>query len=249
VRGQISQPLRVGHVALAARHRPNIGGLHQHDVQLLGQNVEERAPVVAGRLQHHQLHPIGDELLPQLQDRGHRRRPGRHPRRGLRRPTPLDPDAHLPIAFADVDARTTLSNHIHRNHPQDPSRWPVAIAATWVLGRAGDQQDFDSRARWLHSMALARDARRRALRFQVNDRAQGSTLVTDSTRTHTGSLHSPCHRYQSRTRPGTQPAPGRHFHGFMAVRGRDSYFDLKKSGRVSQSKPDLTRENGPKPLG
>ena len=60
------------HIGLATGHALHIRGLHQHHRQRLGQHVEERPPVVAGRLHHRQLNPVGDQLLTQPQDLRHR---------------------------------------------------------------------------------------------------------------------------------------------------------------------------------
>lgn len=54
VRLQISQPLRIADVALAARHVLDVCRIGQHQLKLPGaQDMPDRLPIDAGRLHHH----------------------------------------------------------------------------------------------------------------------------------------------------------------------------------------------------
>ena len=124
VRGEVGQPLGVGHVALASRQGPHVGGLDQDPLQLLGQQVEERSPLVAGRLNHDQLAPVGDQLVSQPQDLRCRRRPRRHRRLGLSRAPALNPDAHLRVALADVEPGQRCTTTSTTTTSSGPGRQP-----------------------------------------------------------------------------------------------------------------------------
>ncbi len=105
---ELRQPHRVELVGLrAARDLLDITSVDKpHRQPRRFEQVEERPPVVRGRLQHHPLHPQGDQVVAQAQDRV---RHGVHlPYPG--RATPLDgrvrtTDAHHPRRLGDVNRR------------------------------------------------------------------------------------------------------------------------------------------------
>ena len=52
-----------------AREALGVGGVDQDHVQVVLQQVERGAPVIAGGLHHDQADPFGDQPVPQLQQR------------------------------------------------------------------------------------------------------------------------------------------------------------------------------------
>jgi hypothetical protein len=79
VGAELGQPGGVGDVRLAAGQVLDPPGVDEDHVQVLGQDVVEVLPVVRGRLDDHQRHVRGEQVVPQVQDRVRRR----SPRRGL----------------------------------------------------------------------------------------------------------------------------------------------------------------------
>jgi transposase len=127
VGAELGQPRRVRDVRLAAGEVLDLPGVDQDHVQVLGQQVVEGLPVVRGRLDHHQRHPRGEQVIPQGEHRVRRRSPGR----GLRRegPAPLrtrGADARLGVLLADVQARAAFMQHVHGLAPSLTGQpgWP-----------------------------------------------------------------------------------------------------------------------------
>jgi hypothetical protein len=66
VRQQLGEPLRVGHVGLAAGHVLHVPGVDEADLEAAGlENLEHWNPVDASRLHHDGLDPAGGEPLGQ----------------------------------------------------------------------------------------------------------------------------------------------------------------------------------------
>ncbi len=57
------------HVGLATGQPLSVGGVDEHHVQVVLHQVERAAPVIASRFPHHQRHLLGDQPVPQLQQR------------------------------------------------------------------------------------------------------------------------------------------------------------------------------------
>jgi hypothetical protein len=110
---QLRQPDDIELVGLRpARHLLDLAGVTEPDGQPAGlEQVDERAPVVRGRLDHHPLDRLPRQLLGERADRVRRRlhapdlghAPARD--RGVR-----DARAHLPAALGDVDRGHPLDN-------------------------------------------------------------------------------------------------------------------------------------------
>ena len=104
---QLSDPLRVPHVGLAARDGLHVRGVEQPHLHRLLERIEHRLPVRRGRLHRRDLDTLLDQPLPQQPQR---------PGRGLER-------AHLGVPGAATRARGA---HAHRDRglghiqPGDP---------------------------------------------------------------------------------------------------------------------------------
>ena len=147
VGAELGQPGRVRDVRLAAGQVLDLPRVDQDHVQALGQHVVEGLPVVRGRLDHHQRHPCGEQMVPQGQDRVRRR----SPRRGLGRegPPPLrtrGADARLGVLLADVQAGAAFVQHVHGLAPS------LAAGPSYAVpGGPGWIRNSDARASQQHS--------------------------------------------------------------------------------------------------
>ena len=63
------------------------------------------------------------------------------------RPAALDPDTHLRVPLAHIDAGAALTHHLHRDHPSPCRLGGPRRARPACLGERRDGQGFDSRAR------------------------------------------------------------------------------------------------------
>jgi len=117
VRTELGEPWGVGDVGFAPGQVLHVPRVDQQHVQGVFQQVVERLPVVAGRLDHHHGDLGGQQELAQREDLVGRRAP-RGDLAG-ERPAPLArrPHAHLRILLAHIQRRTALVHDVHEDLP------------------------------------------------------------------------------------------------------------------------------------
>ncbi len=142
VGAELGQPDGVGDVALAPGQVLHLPGVDQHHLEPgVLEQVVERLPVVPGRLHHHQADPLGDQMLPQPQDRVRRRGPGRHRLHRLATPPAGDPDAHLRVPLRHIHPRTAFVDDLHDQLPS-----PAANHRHVRRGKGQKEGKSDARA-------------------------------------------------------------------------------------------------------
>jgi hypothetical protein len=119
---QLSQPLTIPHIGLAARDHLHVPRVHQHQVQLALQHRIHRAPVHPGGFDGR----VGDAVAPQ--PGGQVPQPAHRGDKGLRlRPALAGAGARHPHAphhrrLVHVEARTLRIEHVHGRRPSGGSR-------------------------------------------------------------------------------------------------------------------------------
>jgi hypothetical protein len=63
MRTQIGQPRGIGDIALASWHVPYRAGVDQHHVELVFEQIVERLPIIAGCLDYHTRHLLGEQMI------------------------------------------------------------------------------------------------------------------------------------------------------------------------------------------
>lgn len=164
---QLAQPCRIGDVGLAAGQALGVRGVHQDHGQAVLQQVERPAPVVAGRFHHHQGDLLGDQPIPQLQQRV--RRGGEGPDLlAARAPAARARSAHagLEVLLTDVQRGAPIVQHVHatlldpdRHDRRAPSGGATGLKSLvrvlqqqLTVPASGPQRHTDSRAQGHHRL-------------------------------------------------------------------------------------------------
>ena len=205
-----------GHRALTRvlhlRHQSNLNGAsHFHSCTLTSH-------IIAGCLDYHTRHLVGEQMISQRQDLVAHRALGRHRRPRARSAAPLDPDTSLRILLRDVDARTPRMHYLHhRSSRSVPSTHhdPHCVCRRVCFGEDGMKQQSDIRAHRQHSTVpverttLPRQATLRAHRHRSRTGIDRNTLNQFALRP----------RPAPANRPGAQPSRRTHFqpHGGIAA--------------------------------
>jgi hypothetical protein len=113
VRAEVSQPLGVGDVTLAAGHGLGFAGVDQSQGEMILEQIVERLPVGAGRLDDHHADTFLDQHVPQRQDLAGGRPPRGHRGPGGSRSTALDADTHLDTTLGHIQTSATRMNNFH----------------------------------------------------------------------------------------------------------------------------------------
>jgi hypothetical protein len=110
--GQLTQPLRVADVRLAARYLLDVAGVDQQQLEVVFEDVPDRLPVHARGLHHDLRNAMGRQPITQRQQPTDRRLKLRHKRHA---DPALIGDAHArhDRRLVHIQGRRTLHDHVH----------------------------------------------------------------------------------------------------------------------------------------
>src|SRR5436309_1544114 len=127
----MAKPLSVLHIGLPARHVPDVGGVHEQELEVILEQEIDRLPVDAGRLHRH----MGDAEL--LKPVAHGQQVGRHRRelgaklRAFAGPVRyVDAGGHL--LLVDVERAAALKQKFHLEPPNRSDSQASSVGGPWL---------------------------------------------------------------------------------------------------------------------